>query len=268
MIKYSKLYLTSLVCVILLVNLNYCKVKIIYIYYMADLEEVYDEFYEKLNNGGKLKNLVEIMNTPGFDVNYQNPKKWGNTPLMLAVTKDRQAVADELLHRGASLTNPNANLEDYPIVAARTGSVKIMKLFLILGIDVNQRNRQNRSLLNLAIGSGSEEMVNLLLSKGANIFQDDLNMAKGMNYEYGNDIIHILKSWPMAQVIPSSNEAARVRGQGTLDPEHLLDINDYLGEQGTHYGGRRKTSRRRNKSRKRNKTRRRNKSKRRNKRRL
>ena len=220
---------------------------------MADLEEVYDEFYEKLNNGGKLKNLVELMNTPGFDVNYQNPKKWGNTPLMLAVTKDRQAVADELLHRGASLTNPNANLEDYPIAAARTGSVKIMRLFLILGIDVNQRNRGNRSLLNLAIGSGSEEMVNLLLSKGANLVQDDLNLARQMNYEYGNDIIHILKSWPMAQVIPASNEAARVRGQGTLDPEHLLDINDYLGEQGTHYGGRRKTSRRKSKKSRKNK---------------
>ena len=29
--------------------------KIIHIYYMADLEEVYDEFYEKLNNGGEIK---------------------------------------------------------------------------------------------------------------------------------------------------------------------------------------------------------------------
>uniref|UniRef100_A0A6C0IJI7 Uncharacterized protein n=1 Tax=viral metagenome TaxID=1070528 RepID=A0A6C0IJI7_9ZZZZ len=230
---------------------------------MADLEEVYDKFYEKLKNGAKLSILVKLMDTPGFDVNYQNPKLFENTPLMVAVIRDRQAVADELLERGASLTNPVTTQEDYPLVAATEGSVKIMRLFLAIGIDVNQRNGQNRSLLNLAIGSGSEEMVNLLLSKGANIFQDDLNIAKGMNYKYGNDIIHILKSWPMAQVIPASNEAARVRGQATLDPEHLLDINGYLGEKGPDYGGRRKTIKRRTRKTRTNKRRKSNNKKRR-----
>jgi hypothetical protein len=98
------------------------------------------------------------------------------------------------------------------------------------------------------------------LSKGANIVQDDLNIAIERN---NNKILHILKSWTMAQVIPASNEAARLRGQATLDPEHLLDINDYLGEKGTAYGRKRKRRTRRTR-RTRNTSKRSNKSKRRN----
>lgn len=47
----------------------------------------YEKFYKKMPDGD-LDNLVELMDTKDFDVNYQNPDNWGYTPLMMAALYD------------------------------------------------------------------------------------------------------------------------------------------------------------------------------------
>jgi hypothetical protein len=193
---------------------------------MERLEQVYDEFYTNLSNYD-LEKLVKLMNTPGFNVNYMKPGRQPITPLARAIQVKRFDLADELLNRGAKFTE-----------------------------------FENRFLLNLAVIKNNKELVNFLLSKGFNVENATIDIAKSKGY---TDIVNILKSWSMAQVIPASNEAARLRGQATLDPEHLLDMKEFMGEKGTDYGGRRKTSKRRsNKRKKSNKRRKSNKRIRRN----
>jgi hypothetical protein len=169
---------------------------------MERLEQVYDEFYTNISNYD-LEKLVNLMNTPGFNVNYMKPGRQPITPLARAIQVKRFDVAEKLLNRGARFTE-----------------------------------FENRFLLNLAVIKNNKELVNFLLSKGFNVENATIDIAKSKGY---TDIVNILKSWSMAQVIPASNEAARVRGQGTLDPEHLINMKEFMGEKGTDYGGRRKT---------------------------
>jgi hypothetical protein len=169
---------------------------------MSAFEKIstYQEFYKKMPNGD-LDNLIELMDTKGFDVNYQNPNQFGNTPLMAAVIHDRADVAEELVKRGATLTNPTFGIETYINVAARKGSVNI---------------------------------INFLLSQGVDFDNSTIKLAKRFK---NNDAVHILETWEAKQVIPAFNEAGRHMGVGRIHNEDLIDMSEYMGVKGRDYGG-------------------------------
>ena len=158
----------------------------------------YEKFYKKMPNGD-LASLVALMDTKGFDVNYQNPNMFGNTPLMAAVIDDRADVAEELVKRGASLKKL-ALLETYINVAARKGSVNI---------------------------------INFLLSQGVDFDNSTIKIARKYGHE---DIVHILENWEAEQVIPAFNEAGPHMGIGRIHNEDLIDISEYVGVKGRDYG--------------------------------
>ena len=158
----------------------------------------YEKFYKKMPNGD-LDNLIELIDTKGFDVNYQNPNHFGNTPLMAAVIDDRADVAEELVKRGASLKKL-ALLETYINVAARKGSVNI---------------------------------INFLLSQGVDFDNNTIKIARKYGHE---DIVHILETWEAEQVIPAFNEAGPHMGIGRIHNEDLIDISEYVGVKGRDYG--------------------------------
>ena len=158
----------------------------------------YEKFYKKMPNGD-LASLVALMDTKGFDVNYQNPNMFGNTPLMAAVIDDRADVAEELVKRGASLKKL-ALLETYINVAARKGSVNI---------------------------------INFLLSQGVDFDNSTIKIAR----KYGHkDVVNILENWEAEQVIPAFNEAGPHMGIGRIHNEDLIDISEYVGVKGRDYG--------------------------------
>ena len=158
----------------------------------------YEKFWKKMPNGD-LASLVALMDTKGFDVNYQNPNMFGNTPLMAAVIDDRADVAEELVKRGASLKKL-ALLETYINVAARKGSVNI---------------------------------INFLLSQGVDFDNNTIKIARKYGHE---DIVHILETWEAEQVIPAFNEAGPHMGIGRIHNEDLIDISEYVGVKGRDYG--------------------------------
>jgi ankyrin repeat protein len=161
----------------------------------------YTKFYEKMRNDEDLDNLIELMDTPGFNVNYQNPDKWGYTPLMMAAVYDRADVAEELVKRGATLKNPNFKMDTYINAAAQKGSVN---------------------------------MVNFLLSQGVNFNNHTIKLAKAV--EDNEDVVNILETWEAKQVIPAFNEAGPYMGIGRIHNEDLLDITEYMGKKGRDYG--------------------------------
>lgn len=182
---------------------------------MEHLEQVYDEFYTNLNNYD-LEKLVKLMNTPGFNFNYIKPGEIYPTPLGKAIQVKRFDVADELLNRGAKFTE-----------------------------------FENRFLLNLAVVKNNKELVNFLLSKGFNVRNATINIAKDKGY---TDIVNILKSWETKQVIPAFNAVSPHMGVGSIDNEDLINMKEFMGEKGTDYGGRRKTSKRKTRTNKRRKS--------------
>ena len=170
---------------------------------MSAFEKIstYEEFYEKMPNGN-LENLIKLMDTPGFDVNYQNLNVFGYTPLMDAVLYDRADVAEELVKRGATLTNPTVGIDTYINVAAQKGSLN---------------------------------MINFLLSKGVNFNNHTIKLAK--KFKNNEDAVHILETWEAKQVIPAFNEAGRHIGVGRIHNEDLIDMSEYMGVKGRDYGG-------------------------------
>lgn len=177
----------------------------------------YEKFWKKMPNGD-LDNLIELMDTKGFDVNYQNPNHFGNTPLMEAVLYDRADVAEELVKRGASLKKLDL-LETYINVAARKGSVN---------------------------------MINFLLSQGVDFDNSTIKIARKYGHE---DIVHILETWEAEQVIPAFNEAGPHMGIGRIHNEDLVDISEYVGVKGRDYGEGIKRRNKKSKKRKSNKKR-------------
>lgn len=160
----------------------------------------YEKFYTKIPNGD-LDNLIELMDTKGFDVNYQNPDKWGYTPLMMAALYDRADVAEELVKRGATLKNPTPGKATY---------------------------------INAAVQKGSVNMVNFLLSQGVNFNNHTIKLAKAV--EDNDDVVNILENWEAEQVIPAFNEAGPYMGVGRIHNEDLIDISEYMGKKGRDYG--------------------------------
>ena len=158
----------------------------------------YEKFYKKMPNGD-LDNLIELIDTKGFDVNYQNPNHFGNTPLMAAVIDDRADVAEELVKRGASLKKL-ALLETYINVAARKGSVNI---------------------------------INFLLAQGVDFDNSTIKIARKYGHE---DVVNILENWEAEQVIPAFNEAGPHMGVGRIHNEDLINISEYMGKKGRDYG--------------------------------
>ena len=148
---------------------------------------------------GDLDNLIELIDTKGFDVNYQNPNHFGNTPLMAAVIDDRADVAEELVKRGASLKKL-ALLETYINVAARKGSVNI---------------------------------INFLLAQGVDFDNSTIKIARKYGHE---DVVNILENWEAEQVIPAFNEAGPHMGVGRIHNEDLINISEYMGKKGRDYG--------------------------------
>lgn len=191
---------------------------------MAYLQKKYDKFYTNIRNG-ELANLIELIDYPEFDINFQNQEEFRNTPLMCATIWDRDDVATGLLDRGAIPKNPSIGIASYIDVALQCGSIKIVELFLNRGIfvDVNQEYFLGKSPLCIACQKGYKDLVNLLLSKGANIDPYTVNIAKNNN---NYDIAHILETWTMSQVIPVLDE---LWVSNQIDFASLVDLLQYTG---------------------------------------
>ena len=211
------------------------------------MEKVYKEFSQQLRKGASLNYLKTLMDTPGFDVDYYDPFiHFGNTFVMQALLLDRAAVVGELLDRGASLKNPNPFVQGYPFVAADRGNMKVLRLLIAhsddINVYVNQRNRSDKSLVYVAAKSGQKEIVNFLLTRGADVDDEDIDVARARGHE---DIAHILETWETAQVIPVFNETGPYMGVGSMHNEDLIDLSEYMGVKGRDYGGRKKTIKKR-----------------------
>ncbi|MFZ4877660.1 ankyrin repeat domain-containing protein [Janthinobacterium sp. Mn2066] len=103
-----------------------------------------------------------LLNTPG--INLETPAANGNTALMLAAYRHKQALVEALLAKGAKVNQPGWTALHY---AASAGDLPIMKILFDRQAAVDARATTNITPLMFAAREGQEEAVRLLLSWGA-----------------------------------------------------------------------------------------------------
>lgn len=104
-----------------------------------------------------------LLDAPGINVNLEN--RLGETPLMLAVIKNRSEEVEKLIKLGASVNKTKGWTPLH--YAATEGHIDLMKRLIELGADVNAQTKAGVTALDMAARKPSREAVMLLLRAGA-----------------------------------------------------------------------------------------------------
>jgi hypothetical protein len=94
--------------------------------------------------------------------------RWGDPPLKLAMRNGHQRITSHLKQAGATLSRDcMVDLEHLACRHAAEGDIFQLRMLIESGVRVDAANYDGRTALHLAAGRGNVEMVELLLSHGA-----------------------------------------------------------------------------------------------------
>jgi len=110
--------------------------------------------------------VVEFLLSRGADVNFTSPET-GFTALTGAVTERHADVVELLLAHGADPNHVYEGTLTPLVVATSHGDVRIARALLERGADPNRGAHEGKSALDLAVGKGHREIVELLRAHGA-----------------------------------------------------------------------------------------------------
>ena len=145
--------------------------------------------------------VIKLLLANGANVNLRDTR--GKTPLHEAVLRDNQEGVAELLANGADVNARDSNGETPLHIAVLhitvwSAHVSVIRLLLAKGVDVNVRDGWGNMPLHLAIRIGDTEVVQLLLTHGADAnakakgwFNRPIKIARDLGGR--EDIIELLK---------------------------------------------------------------------------
>lgn len=114
-----------------------------------------------------------LVNAP--NINLEAKASNGNNALMMAAFKGNQAAVETLLAKGAAINRPHWSPLHY---AAASGSNEIVQLLLNRGANINAVAPNNTTPVMIAAGEGYFQTVKLLLDRGADAtLKNDLGMT-------------------------------------------------------------------------------------------
>ena len=113
---------------------------------------------------GSSKSVKTLVDRSGIDINALNSA--GESPLMMAALKGDMAAAQLLLDRGAKVNQPGWSALHY---AATGPEPKLVQLLIDRGADLNATSPNETTPLMMAAQYGSENSVDLLLARGADV---------------------------------------------------------------------------------------------------
>lgn len=113
---------------------------------------------------GSSKTVKTLVDRSGIDINALNNA--GESPLMMAALKGDMAAAQLLLDRGAKVNQPGWSALHY---AATGPEPKLVQLLIDRGADLNATSPNDTTPLMMAAQYGSENSVDLLLARGADV---------------------------------------------------------------------------------------------------
>lgn len=136
------------------------------------------------------KNVAELLISAGADVSAKN--KNGDLPIQLALRNMKTEVVDLLIAEGPTLSSI--------YMAAYQGDLAKVKRFLEQGISVDSRNSGGQTALHYAVLRGKREVVEFLLSQGADVNLKDKSWGfipwgfTPLKYASSKDIVELLIS--------------------------------------------------------------------------
>jgi ankyrin repeat protein len=102
------------------------------------------------------KEVVELLIENGADVNVGG--RSGQTPLNIALQRKHEDIAELLIQKGAIVSLHTV---------ARHGLLEKLKELIDKGADVNAKNSEGQTPLDIASGQGHKEIIELLVEEGA-----------------------------------------------------------------------------------------------------
>ncbi|MCW7460208.1 ankyrin repeat domain-containing protein [Leptospira bandrabouensis] len=110
--------------------------------------------------GGSIDFVKSIVKA-GADLEARN--EFGQTPLILAVLVKNEMMVQELISLGSDINCADSLEGQTPLIlAARDGSLEIVKILLKNKANPNLKNKKGQSALSLALDSGHKEIADLL----------------------------------------------------------------------------------------------------------
>ncbi|CAO3677134.1 unnamed protein product [Umbelopsis ramanniana] len=112
--------------------------------------------------------MVKLLLDNGANV---DPTRHGyDSPLEMAIEFDVVPMVKLLIERGATLTKIKGQNRSPPLVlAAQLASTSMVSLLLDSGCDIEEKDFDNMNALYFAVTRGSGDMVDLLVTRGANV---------------------------------------------------------------------------------------------------
>ncbi len=121
-------------------------------------------------DAGDLQKLKELI-ADGAN----NPDSTGNTPLILAISKNKPEIATFLLQNGADPNIKNTAGEAPLIIAAKNKNLDLVKLLITNKANINTKNADNMTPLATAANAGNFDMVKFLVENKADINTQNIN---------------------------------------------------------------------------------------------
>jgi ankyrin repeat protein len=109
--------------------------------------------------------IIQLLLDKEMSVDLTN--KHGSTPLHVSAQFGKLEATKTLVERGAAINKTNKSGVTALMVAAHFGKLEIFRYLTEAGADINIRNyNNNNTVLHYAAGSGSVDIIQLLLDKG------------------------------------------------------------------------------------------------------
>lgn len=121
---------------------------------------------------GRINDVKELINA-GVNINATN--RYGDTPLLLAISEFHEDIAQILINHGADVNIPDPYGNTALTEASMYGYTDIVCLLLDAGADTNSHDADGNTPLMNAVGHGHKDIICLLLNVG--VFTDDLNRS-------------------------------------------------------------------------------------------
>ena len=120
-----------------------------------------------------LVTMVGALIEAGADVDSRDVD--GRSPLLASISLEQPVIAQYLINADAKINGVIGDAS-YPLVeASKKGYVRVVKLLIDEGVDVNVQDKLGRSALMVAVNSGHTDLVSILLEAGADIKLRDIH---------------------------------------------------------------------------------------------